>query len=179
MNSRMLALVIVVAMLFSNMGAANADTRRELDRDDAQGFLDIRWVAHGHGYNAAAETAVRHRIETFASWKSRDLPCGAMGFVFGRRNRYVRVYYDNGLKAEMIDTTNGHVIGRTQVWRPTARSLTVQFPKRWLGDNVASYRWAARTETYGGACSPFVGDPPEHPDEAPEYPEWVVHDLRR
>jgi hypothetical protein len=87
---------------------AAADVRRVGDADDAKGVLDIKWVSHGHGMQARQ---LRHRITTFERWGSKKLDCAAMGIVFKGRDRYLRLYYEGEVKAEMLDTANDLVVG--------------------------------------------------------------------
>ncbi len=151
-----------------------ADVRRVDDADDAKGFLDIKRVAHRHGTGER----LRHRITTFESWSDEDIQCAAMGVSFPKRHRYIRVFFDETLQAEMIDTAPvpTKVVGRVRVVRPNGRSIVVVFPKRLLGQSVSQYRWSALTETYGGACPPFEGDPPQFRDLAPNS-GTILHSL--
>ncbi len=131
-------------------------------------------VAHGHG---ASPSRLQHRVRTFAGWKSQRLECGSLGLAFHRLNRAVRVFYEEGLEAEMLDARNGDVIAPVRVWRPSARTVAVSFPKRLLRPGLTRYAWSAHTATWGrGACPPFEGDPGEDNDRARNR-GGIIHDL--
>lgn len=177
MRSKALTAVFLMSLLFAvQVTPVAADARFVADPDDAKGFLDIKRVAHRHADGRPGR--LRHTITTFESWNARDLRCAATGISFKNRDRYVRIYYEGGLKAEMLNTETQKVIGQARVWRPNSRSVRVQFPKRWLGSPINRYRWLAVTETYGGFCPPFHGDPPEHRDLSPNS-GWILHVLAR
>lgn len=163
--------VLIVALVVGMTTPAAADSRRVVDGNDVGGFLDVRSMTHGHGDDGR----LRHKVVTHDSWGSRRLQrdCGSLELVFmrpGRSHRAVRVFYDGGLKAEMVDYGGDEprVIGMVKVRRPNRQTVVVVFKRRMLGADLDTYRWGVVTETYRGGCPSPPGDPQIFRDFAPD-----------
>lgn len=175
---RLAAAALVVAMLLGTTPAA-ADRGRVVDGDDTEGFLDVRSLSHRHGY----EGRLRHTVVTHGAWRSRRLKreCGTLELVFkrpGKSHRVVRVFYDGGLKGEMVDHAGDEprVIGMVNVRRRDDHTVVVTFKRRMLGAGVDTYRWGVVTETYRGGCPTPPGDPQIYNDFAPND-GYLTHRL--
>jgi hypothetical protein len=76
-------------------------------------------IVHRHGEGVR----LRHRITTFESWADEDVECAAIGVSFGKRSRYIRVFFDETLRAEMLDTSEDVKGSRACARRPPRWSL--------------------------------------------------------
>lgn len=144
--------------------AAVADERMVRDPEDVGGKLDIKKVWHDHSDSGR----LRHGLTTFESWRARRLRCrGNLHFVFAAQDRDVRVTFrDGSLRAEIIDTQSGNVIGETRVRRPDSRSVVISLGKGFFGADASAYRWSVHSE-WLSACPGDGGDPHSHLDRAP------------
>lgn len=74
-------------------------------------------------------------------------------------------------------------IGRVRVWRPDRHSVTIAFPRRYLGRNLTSYHWGATTSYEDERSARCAGDPdadniaPEPPVCPDRLDKYVVHRL--
>ena len=152
--------------------ASGAGSRWFNDRDDTKGFLDVKAVAHGHG----ERNRLKHTMTTFARWRSRDLWCGSVAFVFPGLDREIVVFYRRGrLGAVMIHSETRESIGSPNVYRPTRRRVAVDFPRKWLRRGLRSYEWFGRSVRRRESCPDRGGDPSKvYRDRAPRRGR-IVH----
>lgn len=129
---------------------ATADTKRvqeDVAHDASTAKLDIKWVQHGHSGRKLA-----HVISTYDTWRNADLGDNGkfqINISPGPDNpsvtRIVVIYLDQGkMEAKFFDLSHGsEVKGYPPVTRPTARSVKVVFPKRWVRKGLKAYKWEA------------------------------------
>lgn len=123
---------------------AGGDTGARADGNDSPGLLDVQRVVHRHG----GDGVLVHRFRTFEKWDwsifENESFADFTFFVNGGRRRdrtlTVTTSPDGTPYAEMFDR-DGDTVGYARVWKPSARSLQVEFPKTLLGKNVTRYRW--------------------------------------
>lgn len=142
------AVALTLTMLLIAAPAA-ADTTRHRDRNDTDGKLDVRLVVQGHRRGSSGTPMLRHRLTMFERWGKRAL---------SQQNNFINLFFntddDRGFERRLnIDVRNGRLrakmqtwrgldrVGFARIWRPNRRSVTVAFPKRWLGSGVRSYEW--------------------------------------
>lgn len=84
------------------------------------------------------------------------------------RNLYVRKAEDGSLHGVML-TRRGRFVGLAWVWRPDAYSLSVAFPRSYVGGR--GYRWVAEVygRTYAAMCGAEVQPDGSHEDLPPCY----------
>lgn len=148
----------VLVFFFMGVMAAFGNHTVRWDKDDSKGQFDIHKVDHGH----AGGGVLTHTIKTFEGWDKALLRNHASEWIFdlkvGQRILKVRVDVidsDGSLFAEV--TEDGTIIGYAKVWKPDAKSLRIQFPKRFLGEGIDSYRWFVQS-TFNHSGDENCGD---------------------
>lgn len=140
--------VLATAVVLAALAPAAADTGARNDRNDSPGLLDMKRVIHRH----AGDGILVHRFRTFDAWDWSIFEEGSrVYFSFfveagstEDRTLQVTASSDGTPYAEMTDADGG-TLGYARVWKPSPRSLQVEFPKRLLGKKVSEYRWKVRT----------------------------------
>lgn len=140
--------VMIVALTFHPLPAA-ADARSFPDADDTAGRIDVREARQSHvrvETSDGTQRLIRHDVLTYESWRARSLRAIDL-FVntdddrsFERRLE-VAPDADGNLHGTMTALPSGRVVGYVKVWRPSARRVAVQFPRRALGQSVQAYKW--------------------------------------
>jgi hypothetical protein len=143
-----LFLCCVASLLLMAPAGANTNRVQDSPANDSTGSMDIEWVQHGH-----AGKKLAHVISTYDPWRDVDLGDNGVfqinisaGDDRPSLTRIIVIYLDGGQhEAKMFDVAhNGsRVVGYPDVSRPTARSVKVTFPKRWVRWKVQAYRWEA------------------------------------
>jgi hypothetical protein len=143
---KMLCAVAACAFLLSS--AAGADTKRIVDTPahDSQSDFDIEWIKHGHD-----DRKLVHVISTYRRWQTSELGENLFQINISPGDgapsvrRILVIWLDGSeLKAKMMDVSNGsEVVGYPLVSRPTARSVKVTMPKRYIRRGLHAYRWQA------------------------------------
>lgn len=145
---RMGAVAGVLAACLMLAAPAGAGTATREDGNDSPGLLDVQRVVHGH----AGDGILLHRFKTFEKWDwsifENETFADFSFFVNGGRRvdrtLTVTTSPDGTPYAEMYDR-DGDTVGYARVWKPTPRSLQVEFHRSLLGKNVDSYRWKLLT----------------------------------
>ena len=150
MRARLASAVLISLVVAA---PAAADLARFPDPNDTDGKLDVRSAVQGHRTADSGPPMIRHRLTMYEPWGKRALT---------RRSNFIAMFLDvdddEGFERRlMIDVRNGKFrakmerwrdledVGFADVWRPNRRSISVAFPKTWLGAGVRSYEWLANT----------------------------------
>ena len=157
-----MSILISVSVIMSS-GLAYADTNTQLDPDDSPGRFDIVAARHGHRTTADGKRLLKHRVVTYETWESLTLARKNTYFLFrfagDFQDRTVRVTAtDNGKLVAIMVAGKGRTIGKVAVGRPDKHSLTIAFPRRFLGESVHRYRWLVgssyQADPRGTKCGP-------------------------
>jgi hypothetical protein len=131
---------------------AHADKRIIEDRDDVHGRLDIKLAVAGHARTKDGKPRLlRHRITTYARWRTHLLADGSSylqlvldGDDDAAADVEVTIDVRRGeLTARVRDLDRNESLGKARVWRPGHSSVTIAFPKRYVGGGA--YRWYAES----------------------------------
>lgn len=190
------AALLAVALTAALVAPAAADVTTVLDGDDSPGRLDIAAAQAGHYTTAGGARWLRHRVVTYERWSNAVLDHSEenrrVSFFFKRGpgiddfyQVWVRAGADGQLVGKMRRGQEPHIttIGWVRVWRPDRHSVTIAFPKRYLGRNLTSYRWSVGTSYEDESSSRCAGDPDEdfvvpEPAVCPDdLGRWVAHRL--
>ena len=104
----------------------------------------------------------RHRLSTRERWYAWNLR-GDLNFINmffnadGDKRAERRLTIDvhkKRLVARMDRYPSGQRIGFAKVWRPNKWSMSVAFPKSFLGQGVTAYGWYANTFFHTGGDGP-------------------------
>ena len=147
-KTRMTTLIGAAAVSLLLALPAGAGTGARVDGNDSPGLLDVQRAVHGH----AGDGILLHRFRTFEKWDwsifENETFADFSFFVNGGRRvdrtLTVTTSPDGTPYAEMFDRA-GDTVGYARVWKPTPRSLQIEFPRNLLGKNVARYRWKLLT----------------------------------
>ena len=156
MNKRVIC-VIVLALLSTTTSPGSvglADSSQVPDPDDTDGSLDIAEASYRHDESAYGGSILVHRLRTYESWETQTLD-GENSFVS------LEIYVDSrrgvDVALEIFPNSDGSLYGEVvryyrnsthkflsyaRVWRPDQNSISVLFPRKYLGSNIDSYRWA-------------------------------------
>ncbi|HWC14850.1 MAG TPA: hypothetical protein VG929_09670 [Actinomycetota bacterium] len=179
-------LLILACLLAVASVPVQADTKRITDGDDVEGPLDIAWIKHEHGTNAAGLRKLVHTVRLYERWPvDRLRHRGFINLFFDlrgdpdwREERAVYITYDNGkLRAELYDfAADPPTFLRTvPMWRPNGRTIKFALRKSDLRRRPFSYyRWFALS--FIEERHPLCGESGGCDDHAPDR-GYVRHDL--
>jgi hypothetical protein len=146
-------LIIAVGVAVLTLaGTSSADTTRLSDPNDTRGKLDVKYAVQGHRLISKVRM-IRHRLTMRGRWNRRALK---------PRNNFINLFFDTDddkgferrlnidfrgtiLRAKMQTWRSLKKVGIAKLWRPNRKSITVAFPKGWLGKDVDDYQWTAHT----------------------------------